>query len=466
MGVRGGAATLFYPAWHREFRSLIVLKNNRGSEDSRIRQLDYGVQLNGYLIERMKNKQPIYMFCPNTVPGLYEAFFADQEKFAELYEAAIEDESIERDVFENPIEFFKAIVTERAQTGRIYIQFVDNTNEHMPFDPEVAPVKQSNLCVEIALPTKPLKHVYDEEGEIALCTLAAFNLLKVNKSEDFARLAPIVVRVLDALLDYQDYPLPAAKTSTELYRPLGVGIVNYAAYLAENEAKYGDKAALRLTHEVMESMQFHLMQASVELAKEKGRCKGWDNLVRSKGVLPIDTYNKNVDKFADYPLREDWEGLRAEMMKHGMRNATLTALMPSETSSQVLNATNGIEPPRGLMSPKRSKDGVCKQLVPGIGIYHKNYTIAWDIDNMAMIQSVGVMQKFLCQTASTNGYYDPEDYPGGQVPFKVLMKHLAYAHFVGLKTLYYHNTKPIVDDKGGREEVPEDDGCDGGGCKI
>jgi ribonucleoside-diphosphate reductase alpha chain len=463
-GVRGGAATLFYPIWHREVESLLVLKNNRGVEENRVRHMDYGVQINKLMYTRLIKGEHISLFSPSDVPGMYEAFFADQVEFERLYLKYEQDTSIKRETIK-AIELFSLLMQERASTGRIYIQNVDHCNTHSPFDPSVAPIRQSNLCLEIALPTKPLTHVNDEEGEIALCTLSAFNLGAIEKLEELEELAELAVRALDALLDYQDYPLPAAYKSTMNRRTLGVGVINYAYYLAKNGVKYSDGSANGLTHKTFEAIQFYLLKASVNLAKEQGACPAFNETTYAQGILPIDSYKKDIDNICSEELHLDWEELRSDIKTHGLRNSTLSALMPSETSSQISNATNGIEPPRGFVSVKASKDGILKQVVPDYVNLKDNYELLWNIgSNDGYLQLVGIMQKFVDQAISANTNYDPNIQPNGKVPMKLLLKDLLTAYKLGLKTLYYHNTRDGASDSQG--DLGQDDDCAGGGCKI
>ena len=462
-GVRGGAATLFYPLWHIEAESLLVLKNNRGVEDNRIRQLDYGVQINRLLYTRLIKGGNITLFSPNEVPGLYDAFFADQDEFERLYTKYEQDPNIRKRTLP-ATELFSTLMQERAGTGRIYIQNVDHCNTHSPFDPRVAPVHQSNLCMEIALPTKPLDNINDAEGEIALCTLSAFNLGALNNLDELEELADLTVRALDALLDYQDYPVAAARTATMNRRTLGIGIINYAYYLAKNGVRYSDDSALGLTHRTFEAMQYYLLKASVNLAKEYGACPLFNQTVYSQGKLPIDTYKKDLDAVCSEPLHYDWESLRADIVKYGLRNSTLTALMPSETSSQIANATNGIEPPRGLVSVKASKDGILKQVVPEFETLKDAYETLWQLPgNEGYLKLVGVMQKFVDQSISANTAYDPNKFEGSKVSMKQMLKDLLTAYKYGVKTLYYHNTRDGADDT---QADLQDDGCAGGACKI
>lgn len=456
-GVRGGAATVFYPVWHLEFESLIVLKNNRGVEENRVRQMDYGVQLNKLMYERLIKRQSISFFSPSDVPGLLEAFYADQDLFAELYAKYEADDSIRKKTLPAQ-EVFSSIMSERAGTGRIYIQNIDHCNTHSPFDPKLAPVKQSNLCVEIALPTEPVQP--NGEGEIALCTLAAFNLGEISKLSDLEELAELLIRSLDNLLDYQDYVMPQAYTHSMAYRPLGVGVINYANYLAKKGLKYSNGSANNATHELFEAIQYYLLKASNQLAKEKYPCLKFANTTYSQGILPIDTYKKDVDDLHVVGLNMDWEGLRESIKEYGLRNSTVTALMPSETSSQISNSTNGIEPPRALVTVKASKDGILKQVVPNIG--EVDYETYWQMareGNKGYLELVAIMQKFVDQSISANTAYDPTMFEGNRVPMQQMLRDLLTAYKLGIKTLYYHNTFD------GDAEEPEDD-CEGGGCKI
>ena len=461
-GVRGGAATLFYPLWHLEVEDLLVLKNNRGVEDNRVRHMDYGVQINKTLYTRLIQGKNITLFSPSDVPGLYEAFFADQQKFEALYTQYEADPSIRKSQIAAK-QLFETLLQERASTGRIYVQNVDHCNTHSPFDPKVAPVRQSNLCMEIALPTSPLTNINDEQGEIALCTLSAINLGKINKLEDMQEPAELIVRALDALLDYQDYPVIAARRGSLNRRTLGVGVINYAYYLAKNNTRYSDDGAISLTHRTFEAFQYYLLQASNQLAKEKGACPWFDQTTYSQGILPIDTYKKDLDSICQESLHYNWESLRQDIKTYGLRNSTLSALMPSETSSQIANATNGIEPPRGLVSVKASKDGILKQVVPDIENLADKYELLWQMpDNTGYLKLVGIMQKFIDQSISINTNYDPRKFENNKVPMSIMTKDLLTAYKYGLKTLYYHNTRDGADDT----QSDLDDGCAGGACKL
>lgn len=467
-GVRGGAATLFYPIWHLEVESLLVLKNNRGVEDNRIRHLDYGVQLNKLMYQRLIKGENISLFSPSDVPGMYDAFFEDQNEFERLYLQYEQDSSIRKKTLK-AVELFSLMMQERASTGRIYIQNVDHCNTHSPFDSKVAPIRQSNLCLEIALPTKPLNNIDDPDGEIALCTLSALNLGSIKALSDIEPLADLAVRALDNLLDYQDYPIKAAQIASMNRRTLGIGVINFANYLAKNGMKYSDGSANALTHRTFEAIQFYLLKASMNLAKEQGACPLFHETTYSQGILPIDTYKRDLDKICAEPLHLDWESLRSDIKQYGLRNSTLSALMPSETSSQISNATNGIEPPRGLISVKSSKDGQLKQVVPDFDTLKDSYELLWKMpNNDGYLQLVGIMQKFVDQAISANTNYDPSRFEGRKVPMQTLLKDLLNAYKLGVKTLYYHNTRDGASDS--HDDITnlekEDDGCAGGACKI
>lgn len=461
--IRSGASTVHFPLWHLEVESLLVLKNNRGVEDNRVRHMDYSFQINKTLYNRLIKGQDITLFSPSDVDGLYDAFFEDQELFEELYTKYEKDPSIRKSSIK-ATELFSMLMQERASTGRIYIQNVDHCNTHSSFKESVAPIRMSNLCQEITIPTKPLEDINDENGEIGLCTLAAINLGEITDlNKDMENLCDLLVRSLDELLDYQDYPVLAAKISTENRRMLGVGVINYAYYLAKNGMKYSDGSGNKLTHETFEALQYFLLKASNNLAKDKGACSYFNDTKYSDGILPIDTYKEAVDTLGVGELLLDWESLRSDIKEFGLRNSTLTALMPSETSSQVSNSTSGIDSPRGLMSVKSSKDGILKQVVPEIDNPKVVYEPLWTMpNNKGYLELVAIMQKFVDQSISTNTSYDPNKFEGGRVPMKVLLQDLLTAYKLGVKTLYYHHTRDGADDS--QEDMADD--CDGGGCKI
>lgn len=460
--IRSGSATAFYPIWHLEAESLLVLKNNRGVEDNRVRQLDYGVQLNKLMYQRLIEGGNITLFSPHDVPGLYESFFRNQNAFEDLYVKYEADASIRKKTVK-AVDLFTSLMNERASTGRIYIQNVDHCNTHSAFNPELAPIKQSNLCLEITLPTKPVL-LKDESGEVALCTLGAINLGELTDLSEMEELTDLLVRGLDALLTYQDYPNREAKRATLERRPLGIGVINFAYYLAKNGKKYSDGSSLELTHQTFEALQYYALKASANLAKEYTACPAYKDTTYYKGSLPIDTYKKAVDEIVNTPLLLDWTSLRADIDTYGLRNSTLTAMMPSETSSQIANATNGIDPPRGLVTIKSSKDGILKQVVPDIG--NVKYELLWDMpDNDGYLKLMAVIQKFTDQSISTNTSYDPTKFEGGRVPMSVMLGDLLKAYKYGLKTLYYHNTRDGADDTQG-DIVEEESGCAGGACSI
>jgi len=464
-GVRGGAATLFYPLWHLEVESLLVLKNNTGTDENRIRHLDYGVQFNGLMYQRFLADGDITLFSPNDVPGLYEAFFADQTKFKKLYEKYEKDKTIRNEKIKAR-DLFSKFMKERANTGRIYLQNVDHCNTHGAFDAKLAPIKQSNLCMEITLPTKPLYDVQDEKGEVALCTLSAVNLGTLDSLDELEDITEIIVRSLDSLLDYQDYPLKAAELTSKNRRTLGIGVTNLAYYLAKNNAKYSDGSGNELIHKTFEALQFYSLKASNKLANDFGACPLFSETQYAKGILPVDSYKKDIDEFCDTKLDLDWDSLRKDIKATGLRNSTLTALMPCESSSQISNSTNGIEPPRGFVSIKQSKDGILKQVVPDYEKLHKKYELLWDIkDNEGYLQLCAIMQKFVDQSISTNTHYDPSLFEGGKVPMKLFLMDLLKAYKYGIKTLYYHTTRDGASDDQNNIKSTDDD-CEDGVCKL
>ena len=464
-GVRGGAATLFYPLWHLEVESLLVLKNNTGTDENRIRHLDYGVQFNGLMYERFLKDSDITLFSPNDVPGLYDSFFADQKKFKKLYEKYESDDSIRKETIKAR-DLFAMFMKERANTGRIYLQNVDHCNTHGAFNPEYAPIRQSNLCMEITLPTKPLFSVQDEKGEVALCTLSAVNLGALDSLDELEDITEIIVRSLDSLLDYQDYPLKSAEIASNNRRTLGIGVTNLAYYLAKNDAKYSDGSGNDLIHKTFEALQYYSLKASNKLAEELSPCPLFSETQYAKGIMPIDSYKKDIDAFCSTNLELDWDTLRKNIKSKGLRNSTLTALMPCESSSQISNSTNGIEPPRGFISVKQSKDGILKQVVPEYEKLHKKYELLWDIkDNEGYLQLCAIMQKFVDQSISTNTHYDPSQFEGSRVPMKLFLMDLLKAYKYGIKTLYYHTTRDGSGDDQNNTKQGDDD-CEDGVCKL
>jgi ribonucleoside-diphosphate reductase alpha chain len=468
--IRNGAATAYFPIWHLEVEDLIVLKNNKGTEETRVRHLDYAVQLSKLFYERFLKNQDITLFCPNDVPGLYEAFFSDQEKFKELYEAAEKRTSIRKKKV-SARELFSAIMEERKSTGRLYIMNVDNCNEHSSFDEKVAPITMSNLCLEIGLPVKPMG---TPEERIQLCTLSAINWGKIDHPDDFKKPCELAVRALDALLSYQDFPVECARKSTEEWRPLGVGINNLAYWLAKNGLTYeGNAETFDTLSEFMEAFSYYLIKASNDLAKEYGPCTRSNDTKYGKGILPIDTYKKDVDTISNPARVYDWEDLRQSLKEYGIRNATLMAIMPSETSSTVINATNGIEPPRAFVSYKNSKDGILAQVVPGYPRLKNKYQLLWNIKSPeGYLKICAIIQKYVDQLISVNTSYNPKYFPNEELSMEILLRHLLLHYKWGGKTLYYFNTN----DQAGEEEINpttkkiptkiETDDCESGACKL
>ena len=436
-GVRGGSATTHFPFWHQEIEDILVLKNNKGTEDNRVRKLDYSIQLNKTMYERLLSGGDITLFSPHDVPGLYEAYFGDADKFKELYEKFERSTKIKKKTI-SAMDLFSALIKERAETGRIYIMNVDHCNTHSSF---LDTVYMSNLCQEITLPTKPLTHIDDPDGEIALCILSAINVGIIRNLDELEELCELAVRALEEIIDYQKYPIKAAEISTKARRSLGVGYIGLAHYLAKNQVKYDDPKAWQLVHDLSEAFQYYLLKASNTLAKERGPCEYYDRTKYSVGILPIDTYKKEVDTIVENKLNYDWNSLRASIKEHGVRHSTLSAQMPSESSSVVSNATNGIEPPRGYLSVKKSKKGPLKQVVPQYQTLKNHYTLLWDMpSNEGYINIVAVMQKFFDQAISGNWSYNPTQFENNEVPMSVMIGDLLNTYKYGWKTSYYQNT--------------------------
>ena len=452
-GVRGGSATTHFPLWHYEIEDILVLKNNKGTEDNRVRKLDYSIQLNKLMYERFLSSGNITLFSPHSVEGLYEAFFSDQDKFKELYEAAEKDPKIKKKTIP-AMELFGSMLKERAETGRIYIMNVDHCNSHSSFKDTVY---MSNLCQEITLPTKPLNHIDDPDGEIALCILSAVNVGTLKELDDLEEICELAIRALDEIIDYQRYPVKAAEISTKARRSLGVGYIGLAHYLAREGVKYSDKKALTKVHELTEAFQYYLLKASNKLAQEKGKCDYFERTKYADGILPIDTYKKDLDEVCNIKLKYDWEALRVQIREHGLRHSTLSAQMPSESSSVVSNATNGIEPPRGYLSIKKSKKGPLKQIVPQYTTLKNQYTLLWDMpSNEGYINIVAVMQKFFDQAISGNWSYNPTHFENNEVPMSIMFKDLLNTYKYGWKTSYYQNTydfKGADDIEDAKEEI-------------
>ena len=440
-GIRGGSATVHFPIWHQEIEDILVLKNNKGTEDNRVRKLDYSIQISKLFYERFIKNEDISLFSPHDVPGLYDAFGTDE--FDGLYIRAEGQTDIPRKTI-NAQELILDLLKERAETGRIYIMNIDHCNSHSSFKDKV---NMSNLCQEITLPTDPIQHI-DGEGEIALCILSAVNVGKINKIDELDELCELAVRGLDALIDYQTYPVDAAKKSTLNRRSLGIGYIGLAHYLAKNNVKYDDPKAWKLVHELTERFQYALLSTSNRLAMEKGPCGYFGKTKYADGILPIDTYKQEVDEIVPNDLLCDWNVLREHIQQHGLRHSTLSAQMPSESSSVVSNATNGIEPPRGYLSIKKSKKGPLKQIVPQYGTLKNTYTLLWDMPgNTGYINVVAVMQKFFDQAISGNWSYNPEHYENSEVPVSVMAQDLLTTYKYGWKTSYYQNTYDVKTDE-------------------
>ena len=473
-GVRGGSATTHFPLWHQEIEDILVLKNNKGTEDNRVRKLDYSIQLNKTMYERLLAGEEITLFSPHDVPGLYEAYFGDPSKFQELYESYERKTSIKKKKID-AMELFSALIKERAETGRIYIMNVDHANTHSSFKD---PIYMSNLCQEITLPTKPLQHIDDENGEIALCILSAINVGVIKELDDLEDLCDLAVRALEEIIDYQRYPIKAAEISTKARRSLGIGYIGLAHYLAKNKVYYDDAGAWKLVHDLSEAFQYYLLKASNNLAKERGACEYFNRTKYSEGILPIDTYKKDIDSIVENKLNYDWNALRKDIREYGLRHSTLSAQMPSESSSVVSNATNGIEPPRGYLSVKKSKKGPLKQIVPQYQSLKSHYTLLWDMpSNEGYIKIVAMMQKFFDQAISGNWSYNPTQYENNEVPMSVMMQDMLNTYKYGWKTSYYQNTydyktdDDVTDEKiqepqatEVQQEVLDEEACDA--CAI
>ena len=463
-GVRGGSATVHFPIWHQEIEDILVLKNNKGTEDNRVRKLDYSIQLSQIFYQRFLENGEITLFSPHDVPGLYEAFGTPE--FDEMYMKYENAYSVPKTKI-NARELITDLLKERAETGRIYIMNIDHSNTHSSFKDKV---NMSNLCQEITLPTDPIDHI-DGEGEIALCILSAINV-GIVKEEEMESLCDLAVRGLEELIDFQEYPVAAAERSTLARRSLGIGYIGLAHYLAKNKVKYDDPKALELVHELTERFQFYLLKSSNKIAQEKGACEWFDRTKYADGILPIDTYKDSVDELVKPKYNMDWEGIRKDIKEHGLRHSTLTAQMPSESSSVVSNATNGIEPPRDYLSVKKSKKGTLKQVVPQYSLLKNSYTLLWDMpDNTGYINIVAIMQKFFDQAISGNWSYNPEQFENNEVPVSVMAKDLLTTYKYGWKTSYYHNTmdgkvedvveldQPVMNDPFEGSEEEDCDAC-------
>jgi ribonucleoside-diphosphate reductase alpha chain len=450
-GIRGGSATVHFPIWHQEIEDILVLKNNKGTEDNRVRKLDYSIQLSKIFYERFIQDGEITLFSPHDVPGLYDTFGTDT--FDQLYLRYEEDKYTPKKTVKAQ-DLILSLLKERAETGRIYIMNIDHCNSHSSYKDQIT---MSNLCQEITEPTTPIQHI-DDDGpqEIATCILSAINVGKVKSDEELEELCNLSVRALEEIIDYQNYPVKAAENFTKRRRSLGIGYIGLAHYLAKLGFNYDSQEAWDAVHGLSESFQYYLLKASNQIAKEKGHCEYFGRTKYADGILPIDTYKKDVDEISSTPLQHDWESLRASILEHGLRHSTLSAQMPSESSSVVSNATNGIEPPRGYLSIKKSKKGPLKQIVPQYQSLKNNYTLLWDMpSNRGYINTVAVMQKFFDQAISGNWSYNPENYADNEVPVSVMAQDMLTCFKLGHKTAYYQNTYDIKTDEVVEEQKPE-----------
>jgi ribonucleoside-diphosphate reductase alpha chain len=444
-GVRGGNATVHFPIWHPEIEDILVLKNNKGTEDNRVRRMDYSIQISKLFYERFMNEEDITLISPHVAPGLYEAF--GTEEFDDLYLKYEADKTIPKKTVQAQDLFFD-LLKERAETGRIYIMNMDHANSHSSFKDKVS---MSNLCQEITLPTTPIQDIHDDQGEIALCILSAINVGQLGDVSELENLCDLSVRALEQIIDYQDYPVKAAEVSTKKRRSLGIGYIGLAHYLAKNGVKYNEKGAWELVDRLSEAFQYYLLRSSCDIAMEKGKCEGFERTKYADGLLPIDHYKKEIDEIVPHKQRMAWESLRKDIAKHGLRHSTLSAQMPSESSSVVSNETNGIEPPRAMLQIKKSKKGPLKQIAPGFPKLKNDYTLLWDMpDNSGYIKVVAMMQKYFDQAISGNWSYNPLHYENNEVPLSAMAQDMLTAYKYGWKTSYYQNT---YDFKGEEEDV-------------
>lgn len=456
-GIRGGSATVHVPFWHYEIEDIVVLKNNAGTDDNRVRKLDYSIQFNKLFYERLIKNEDITLMSPHETGGLYSAMGEDYETFKRLYEKYEHARGIMKKKI-SARKLAEIFTKERLETGRIYVMNIDNANEHGCW---ATPVYMSNLCQEIIHPTKPINSIDDKEGEIGICILSAINLLELESDNDIERACSVTVRTLESIIDYQDYPVAAGENFTKNRRSLGIGITNFAAYLAKHKLKYDDAETLKLVHETMEKIQWHLLNESCKLAEKFGPCAKFSETKYSQGLLPIDWYKKTVDELVSPEYTMDWESLRNRISKHGLRHSTLTAIMPCESSSVIQNSTNGIEPVRSLMSYKKAKNGVLKQLVPNYASRKNFYTLAWEMkDNRAILNICAVLQKFVDMSISVNLYYNYAHYPDGNIPLSILIKDQIYGYKYGVKNFYYCNTPD------GDGQTEKSSGCESGSCAI
>lgn len=456
-GIRGGSATVHVPFWHYEIEDIMMLKNNAGTDDNRVRKLDYSVQFNKLFYERLIKNEDITLMSPEETGGLYSSM-NDNDDFKKLYEKYENHRDVKMKKKINARKLAEIFAKERLETGRIYVMNIDNANEHGSW---LAPVYMSNLCQEIIHPTQPISSIDDENGEIGICILSALNLLEMEDDDDIQMACSMAVQTLENIIDYQDYPVVAGENFTKNRRSLGIGITNFAAYLAKHKLKYEDPETLKLVHSTMEKIQWYLLDESCKLAEKLGPCNKFGETKYAQGKLPIDWYKKTVDELVNPEYTMDWEGLRSRIAKHGLRHSTLTAIMPCESSSVIQNSTNGIEPVRSLVSYKKAKNGVLKQLVPNYNSRKNFYTLAWEMkDNKAILNICAVLQKFVDMSISVNLYYNYSHYPDGNIPLSILIKDQIYGYKYGVKNFYYCNTPD------GDGQTEKSSGCESGSCAI
>ena len=472
-GIRNASATVFYPIWHYQFDDLIVLKNNQGTEETRVRFMDYGVVLSAFFWRRFKNKENITFFDPNEVPDLHQAFYSNTERFEELYVKYEKRKDLRKKTISAEEVFKSGLLKERTDTGRIYLVFIDNVQSQGPFDPEFHTIFQSNLCCEILLPTVPFQRLDDDNGRIALCTLGSLNWGAFRNPEDMRRAARILHRSLNNILDYQDFLSVQSKLSNDEIRPIGIGITNLAYWHAKRGLKYGEKEALAEVKSWMEHQAFYLTEASVELARERGSCLHSDRTRYGQGVFPWELRAAGVNELADFAPELDWETLRVQMKEHGVRNATQMAIAPVESSSVVINSTNGIELPMSLITVKESKAGSLVQVVPEYQKLKSRYQLMWEQpDCDGYLKTAAVLAAYVDQSISTNTFYNPAHFADRKIPTTLIAKNLMQAHVWGLKTFYYslvnkQGSKATAEDAPAMLEVIDfDDAEDCEACKL
>jgi len=463
-GIRGGSATVNFPFWHYEAEDMLVLKNNSGTDDNRVRKLDYCIQFSELFYKRFLKNEDITLFSPHEAKELYDAF--GHENFDKLYEQYERKTSLKFKKTIKARKLMSLFIKERVETGRIYFMNIDHCNQRSSWDDDI---KMTNLCVEVLHPTKPLQHPDDKNAEIGICILSAINVLEIQSDAEMEKVCDIIVRILDQLIDYQDYFLPAAENFTKNRRSLGIGITNFAAYLAKHGVKYTDDEAPNVADELMEKVQYYLLSSSCDLSSEKGRCPKFNKTKYSQGWLPIDNYKKEIDEFVTRKNSMDWEGLRARIKEFGLRHSTVSAIMPCESSSVIQCSTNGIEPIRSYITYKKSKARTLPVIVPNYTSYKSKYTLAYDMeDNTGMIKIVGALQKWVDMSISANMYYNYDHYENGALPDSKIIKEILLAYKLGWRTGYYNNTDDGDKQSFNEEEQDDnnDDGCESGACAL